>query len=182
MLDEELMQAYAAGDETAFRALFRRWAPRVHAFLLRALAERGAAEDVLQATFFKVHRARHAFRPDGQFRPWLFGIATNAMRDELRRRVDTPVADLSDAGPEVAPAPEPIPLEASQRARAVRRALEALPPNQRAVLQLHRFEQLSFTEIGAALGISAGAAKLRAFRAYQTLRLSLSALREEDVA
>ena len=104
------------------------------------------------------------------------------MRDERRRRVDTPVADHADAAPEVAPAPEPLPLEASQRARAVRRALDALPPNQRAVLQLHRFEQLSFTEIGAALGISAGAAKLRAFRAYQTLRLTLSALREEDVA
>ena len=62
----------------------------------------------------------------------------------------------------------------------MRAALEALPEAQRTVVHLHRFEELSFAAIGGVLGISEGAAKLRAFRAYELLRRALSDLVRED--
>ena len=173
------MAAYAEGDATSFSVLFRRWAPRVHGFFVRALGERSAADDLLQATFLNVHRARRAFRPAQALRAWLFGIAAHALQDEFRRRRRAPLA-TGEAAEE--PAEEPVPLEASHRARAVRRALERLPESQRAVLYLHRFEQMTFAEIGRVLGTSEGAVKLRAFRAYARLRRELLPLIREDAA
>jgi RNA polymerase sigma-70 factor (ECF subfamily) len=185
LTDEELMAAYGAGDRRSFAALFRRWAPRLHGFFLRALGEPAAAEDLLQVTFLNVHRARRTFTPLLPLRGWLFSIAAHALHDELRRRRRTPlareaeqetVADLLIADQESSSA------ESRQRARTVRAALERLPESQRAVLYLHRFEQMSFAEIAQVLGTSEGAVKLRAFRAYQRLRSELLPLLQEDDA
>ena len=67
-----------------------------------------------------------------------------------------------------------------QRAERVRAALDRLAEPQRVVVHLHRFEGLGFAEIGRVLGISEGAAKLRAFRAYDALRKQLADLGEEE--
>ena len=64
----------------------------------------------------------------------------------------------------------------SEVTEAVRRAIGRLPPSQRAVIHLHRYEQLSFAEIARALGTTEGAIKLRAFRAYEELRRELGPL------
>ncbi len=69
---------------------------------------------------------------------------------------------------------------ARERAERVRAALDRLPEPQRVVVHLHRFEELSFAEIGKVLGISEGAAKVRAFRAYGQLRAMLADLLAEE--
>ena len=178
------MAAYADGDYRAFAALFQRWAPRVHGFFLRVLGEPAAAEDLLQVTFLNIHRARLTFRPLLSLRGWLFSIAAHALQDELRRRKRLPLAaeDQQEAMAEMAAEEEPVSLEARQRALTVRAALERLPESQRAVLHLHRFEQMSFAEIARVLGTSEGAVKLRAFRAYERLRRELLPLLQEDDA
>ena len=90
MTDEELMSAYARGDRAAFAALFQRWAPRLHGFFVKSLREPAAADDLLQTTFLKVHRARTTFRPLLRLRGWLYAIAVHELREELRRRRRTP--------------------------------------------------------------------------------------------
>ena len=67
--DEELMSAYVAGDARAFEKLFARLAPRVHAFFRRSFRDEGVADDLLQVTFMKVHRARVQYRLELRRRP-----------------------------------------------------------------------------------------------------------------
>jgi RNA polymerase sigma factor (sigma-70 family) len=181
--EEALMEAYVAGDADSFQRLFRALAPSIHGFFLRSAA-RGAAEDLLQTTFLKIHAARRSWRRGERLRPWAFTIAARVRVDWLRRhgRRD---AELEEVEAEAAGDPVGGPGDAvlsRERAERVRLALDALPEAQRMVVHLHRFEELSFAEIGRALGISEGAAKLRAFRGYERLRTLLSDLVAEGQA
>jgi len=174
--DEELMSAYVAGNARAFEGLFARLAPRVHAFFLRSFRNEAVADDLLQVTFMKVHRARAQYRPELKLMPWLFTVAARVRLDELRRRLRLP----EDADEEaVARADEQAPREAPQSTElkeAVRAALDALPESQRTVIHLHRYEGMTFAEISRVLGTTPGAVKLRAFRGYETLRERLKGL------
>ena len=179
--EEVLMLRYQEGDRRAFDALFARLAPLVHGYFKRTFAEASVADDLLQATFLNLHRARQRYRPDQKLRPWLFAIAANVRMDELRRRHRLPVAagaedvdralereSLERGVPEV--------LEEAERSAQVRRALAELPDSQRQVIEMNRFDGLSFGEIARVLDISEGACKLRAFRGYEALRSRLASL------
>ena len=178
------MTAYASGDRRSFALLFQRWAPRLHGFFQRSLGEPATADDLLQATFLKLHRARATFQPLLRLRGWIYGIATHELQEELRRRKHTPLA--SEAEQERVldiPAMEThVSLEARQRASKVRAAIDRLPESQRTVLYLHRFEEMGFAEIAKLLGTTEGAVKLRAFRAYERLRQDLVSLVDEERA
>ena len=171
------MTAYIGGDERAFQELFRRTAPSIHGFFMRAFASRAAADDLMQTTFYKMHRARAQWRSDRRLRPWLFSIAARVRLDELRRRYGL----RDDASPEAIEqaADAAVPASAEDEAAradltaAVHAALARLPESQRVVVHLHRFEGLTFAEIGQVLGATEGAIKLRAFRAYAELRRRL---------
>ena len=176
------MEAYVAGDAEAFLRLFRALAPSVHAFFARTVRQGAAAEDLLQTTFLKLHRARGSWRRGERLRPWVFTIAARVRTDWLRRngRQEEEVDDevLSDPDAKGDPATAVLARERSERVRA---ALESLSGPQRVVVHLHRFEELSFAEIGKVLGISESAAKLRAFRAYRELRRLLADLVTEGL-
>ncbi len=168
------MRAYIAGDTAAFTALFQRLAPGIHAFFRRSF-DPATADDLLQQTFMKAHRARATWAADRAVKPWLFAIAGHVRIDEWRRRKRTPEeADDALDGRETGPAP-PLDtlLDDLRRNQGLRDALAALPDTLREVLHLHYFEGLSFGEIAATLGTSEGAAKLRAFRGYERLRAVL---------
>jgi len=174
--DEELMSAYVAGDARAFETLFARLAPRVHGFFLRSFRDEGVADDLLQVTFMKVHRARAQYRPELRLRPWLFAVAARVRADELRRRLRLPEDADEDA---IARADEQAPRDPPADADlkdAVRAALESLPESQRSVIHLHRYEGMTFAEVARVLGITPGAAKLRAFRGYEALREKLEGI------
>jgi|SRR5689334_4273933 RNA polymerase sigma-70 factor (ECF subfamily) len=174
--DEELMSAWVAGDARAFERLFARFAPRVHGFFLRSFRDPGVADDLLQATFMKVHRARSQYRQELSLAPWLFAIAARVRLDELRRRLRMPEDADEEAlarADERAPRDPPPDPDVKD---AVRAALQALPESQRAVIHLHRYEGMTFAEIARVLGTTPGAVKLRAFRGYETLREQLKGL------
>ena len=182
--NEALMAAYVRGDGSAFERLFQRLAPRVHGFFLRTFRQPTVADDLLQTTFLKLHRARAEYRPDRPLRPWLFTIAARVRLDELRRRRNLPedadeetLARTEDTRAE--PAASNNASATTDRADAVREALGRLPESQRVIILLHRYEGLTFPEIARALAISEGAVKLRAFRAYERLRVELRPLLEE---
>ncbi len=179
--EEVLMLRYQEGDRRAFDALFARLAPLVHGFFQRTFGDASVADDLLQTTFLNLHRARQRYRPDQKLRPWLFAIAANVRMDELRRRHRLPIAASAeeiDRALERESLERPVaePLEEAERSVRVRAVLAELPDSQRQVIEMNRFDGLSFGEIARALDISEGACKLRAFRGYETLRSKLAAL------
>jgi RNA polymerase sigma factor (sigma-70 family) len=177
--DGNLMLDYAAGDLHAFDVLFERWAPRLHAFFRRSFTCAADADDLLQRTFLRVHGARRTFKAERPLRPWLFTIAARLRQDELRRRRRLQSADeeLLAASEERQEPPEETD---ARRVSLVHAALESLPESQRVVIHLHRYEQMTFAEIADVLGTTEGAVKLRAFRAYQRLRVLLAPLAGKD--
>lgn len=185
--ESALMAAYAAGDDRAFQGLFRALAPRLLAFFRRSTPDQALCEDMVQSTFVRLHAARASYRPGAPVRPWVFTIAARVRIDELRRRQRRPQT-AGDQDLERLPASEENdpdfgesdPLDQAARVNSVRDAIDSLPPGYRMVVHLHRFEGLSFPEIGEVLGVSAGAARIRAFRAYAILRERLRPLMQAE--
>jgi RNA polymerase sigma factor (sigma-70 family) len=172
--DEELMLAHAGGDASAFRDIFQRYAPMLVRLLLRNVGRPADAQDLVQQTFLQLHRARRDFRADARLKPWIITIAMNLARDLLRRRGRKPETMLEEeklvaiAGASDPPAPPDDDV-----AKKVRLALGQLPRDQREVIELHWFEELSFNEIAGIVGASSGAVRVRAHRGYVTLRKTL---------
>ena len=171
------MARYCAGDLRAFDQLYARMGPKLYGFFMRAFHDPALAEDLLQTTLLKLHRARGAFRPEAPVRPWLFAIAARVRLDEIRRRRHLPDSldedGLASVEEKREARAESLGDEPSDGTEAVRAALAALPESQRVVIHLHRQEGMTFPEIAIALGSSEGAVKLRAFRGYERLRKAL---------
>ena len=167
--DEELMLAYARGDDAAFRELFARHAPMLGRIAQRQLGRAADAADIVQQAFLQLHRARHDFDATMRFKPWVITIAMNLGRDLLRRRTRWRESDVEDHVL-VAVDPEQPDEEAQAKVRA---ALARLPHDQREVIALHWFEELSFNEIAEIVGAKAGAVRVRAHRGYEALRRAL---------
>jgi len=168
--DEALMRAYVAGDQAAFRTLFDRFGRQVTGRLQRSVGST-VALDLAQQTFLQLHRSRRDFREGALVRPWLMTIAHNVLRDHLRkirrRPGDLPIFDD--------PQSRSADGLAGETREVVRAAVDGLPESQRVVVQRHWLDQRSHAEIAKELGISKGAVKVRAHRAYQTLRRVLGA-------
>ena len=171
------MTAYVSGDRRAFEQLFARLAPRLHRFFRRSFGTEATADDLLQQTFLKLHRARDSYDHTMRVAPWAFAIASRVRLDEFRRRKrlaeDGDEEALARADEARAADPPGGGLD-PDTADAVRRAVDALPESQRVVIHLNRFEDMTFAEIARVLGTTEGAVKLRAFRAYATLRQTLA--------
>lgn len=161
-----------AGDPRAFSALVREYQDRVFRFILRLIGARDEAMDLTQETFMKAHQALPGWRPDAQFRTWLFRIAHNTALDVLRRRQRiefVSVADLAagDVGYDIPdPARQPDQrLADRQNIELLERTLQELTTEHREILLLREMEDMSYDEIAASLGIAAGTVKSRLARA-----------------
>jgi RNA polymerase sigma-70 factor, ECF subfamily len=171
--DEELMGAYAGGDERALRELFGRYAPMLARVAQRNVGSAADAHDIVQQTFLQLHRARRDYRREMRFRPWIMTIALNLSRDLLRRRGRRPETVVDEETLQQPEPPAAASDETSERCEQVRKALLGLPREQREVIELHWFEQLPFDEVARLVGITSGAARVRAHRGYVTLRRCL---------
>ncbi len=164
-----LMVAYQNGDAMAFERLYAELGRPMLGYLRALTRDAARAEDLLQDTFLQVHRVRHTFDPRRPARPWLYAIARNVFlmdrRSRGRRGRHEELAD--DELPDV---PVPAEVESLADRDAVRRALARIGADRREALLLHHVVGLSFEEVGAVLGITAGAAKVRAHRGVVELR------------
>jgi RNA polymerase sigma-70 factor (ECF subfamily) len=176
--DDALMARFCAGDDRAFEALHGKYAHQLHAFVRRMVGDRALADDLLQTTFLTVVRARGRYLRGTSVRAWMFAIAANAARDSLRRarvrRLQATQASQESNDRQAFTDPPMLPDPPA--ARAVEQALDALSPDQREAVLLHKVHGLSFSEIAETLGISVGAAKVRAHRGYEHLRVRLAPL------
>jgi RNA polymerase sigma-70 factor (ECF subfamily) len=161
-----------AGDHRAFAALVRQYQDRVFRFVLRLVGTRDEAMDLTQETFMKAHQALPDWRPEAQFRTWLFRIAHNTALDVLRRRGRIEFVSFSDlpAGEEDHALPDPARqpderLADRQSIELLERTLRELPAEHREILLLRELEDMSYTEIAATLGIAEGTVKSRIARA-----------------
>ncbi len=177
----ELMTRYCRGCERAFRELHHMTAPRLLPYLRSLTGDRASAEDALQVTFGKFHRARASYTPGADPLPWLFAIAHRTFLDEARRRRRARVRLTRDAElPDVADVAAATRDEeegpyAAELVAAVIEALHRLPPRQREAVVLTKLQGKSQAEAAMILGTTEGALKLRAHRAYAALRQQLPA-------
>lgn len=178
------MERYSAGDDRAFGELYEGLAPRLYGFLLRQTRSAARADDVLQQTFLKMHAARGRFVPGADVVPWAFAIARRLVIDASRRG-RREVLEGGDGGPspwdEVASvdaAADDL-VQAQSVADALRRELATLPEAQRVAFELVKQEGLSVAEAAEVLGTTVAAVKLRAHRAYVTLRHALGYTKRE---
>lgn len=185
--DWEVLARVAAGDADAFARLVHRHEERLLRLCERLLGGREEARDAAQEVFLKVFRQAGSYRPQGRVYTWLYRIAVNHCLNRLRRHKIVRFLGLAEAGgraegeaaveldpPDTAPDPEAR-LAARRRWRQTRRAIDALPASQRAVLVLAKFEGLSYREIAQVLDITEGAVESRLFRAMRRLEQTLAA-------
>ena len=171
---EQRWQAWMAaaqdGDAAAYDKLLLELLPHLRAFVARRLRDPSSLEDVVQNVFLSLHRARHTYRPERPFGPWLHAIARNAAIDHLRARVRRGVREVSLEADGV-PEPEAPPDTAvGPLSPQLVTALDTLPANQREAVVLIHLEGLSVAEAAAQAGVSPGALKVRAHRGYKALR------------
>ncbi len=170
------MGRYVDGDVAAFQAVYDALAPVLLRCLLRWVSDRALAEDLVQETFLRVHRARDTYRTGAPVGPWVLTIGRRLAIDAHRRRSARRERGTSDGRvPEVAVSPEPASDEPpAGLIEAVRAAVEALPESQRRVVAMHKLEGRSMAEVARVLGINEGAARVRAHRGYARLRAALA--------
>jgi RNA polymerase sigma-70 factor (ECF subfamily) len=178
---KDLMTRYCDGDAGAFRELYTLVAPRLLGYLLKMARERALADDLLQQTFLKVHRARTSYVRGADPLPWIYSIAHRTFIDETRKhkRAVVRVGEAEEL-PEV---PAGLTGESDDRRdddrgdpelmAAALDALAGLPVQQREAVVLTKLDGKTVAEAAEIAGTTVGAMKVRAHRGYEALRKSL---------
>jgi len=166
-----------AGEAAAFDALIECYSARLYGYLYRLTGSRDDAEDLLQDVFLRVVRMIGRYEHDGRFEAWVFRIATNLIRDRVRRvRTSPSIAGDSDIdllGDEAAATEPHDPswrMQVAEDTDRLQRALEKLSRPEREVIMLRHFSDLSFKEIAGLMGTPLGTALARAHRGLARLR------------
>ena len=186
--DEELMLGCQRGDEASFDQLFERYRSKLFTFIWRWVRNEALAEDIFQETFVRVFTRAGSFRQRAKVSTWVYTIAANLCRDELKRRkrrktvsLDQPVSD-DDAGHawtqmlRLADEDSESPRETAEQAEhrvALWRAVEGLPGELRVTLELQVVHGLKYREVAEVLGIPLGTVQSRIHNAVKLLRKRL---------
>jgi RNA polymerase sigma-70 factor (ECF subfamily) len=181
--DAETVAAARDGDAEAFRNLVERHSRSVFRLAYRLTGSEPDAEDVVQETFFRVHRQLDRFEQHSSFSTWLYRITVNCAYDLMRkRRRHDDRHESIDAGPD---GPPPLPAAGAapdrqvfnfEMRKMIVNALDSLSHMERAAVILRHYEGLSIGEIGQILGLGTSAAKHSVFRAVRKMRRELQPL------
>lgn len=169
------MDRVLAGDPEAFAEIVHRWQGPLVNLAWRVCHDRGRAEEMAQEAFLRAYRNLAQWRRDAAFSTWLFALAANVYRSELKR---IPAAML--LLDEIAEPPDPRAfdqaMEADQAA-GIRRAVLALPEKYRDAVLLYYFHEQDVPATALTLGIPEGTVKARLFRGRELLRKKFSRAR-----
>ena len=171
--ESELWRCAGAGDANAFGTLYERHARAIYNYLFRRSGDWSQAEDLTSVVFLEAYRRRDAVIPEGKLLPWLYGIATNVLRNRnralarhraalLRMPPPEPVADFSDDAV--------VRLAAEQEMRVILELVREFRDEEQEALALCVWSELSYEEAAFAVGVPVGTIRSRLSRARTRLR------------
>ena len=174
--DEELVSAHLAGQENAFQELFYRYRDRLVHFITRKTGDPDRAQDLVQEAFIRVTRHMHRFDTSKKFSTWVYTIASNLSKNELRNRSRSPLVLFQkltsgwddDHRPlqfeDLSMRPDDLYQKRFLR-RLVENTVDELPEHHRLVFRLRELEGKSYEEISEITGVNLGTVKSRLHRA-----------------
>jgi RNA polymerase sigma-70 factor, ECF subfamily len=164
---EALLEGYQQANAGDTAELIHRLSPDLLRFFLAQEKTRSEAEDLLQNTWLRIHKARHTYRRGAPVLPWVFAIAKRVRVDGYRKRRGIDHHEIAtDSLPEDSAAHE----SARAAVPTFESLIARLPDSQREVVTMLKVNGLSLEEIAQATSSSVGAVKMRASRAYAKLR------------
>ncbi|MBC7187710.1 MAG: sigma-70 family RNA polymerase sigma factor [Calditrichaeota bacterium] len=178
--DEELIAKFQNGDLYAFDVLVRRYKNQLMNFVCRFVGNREEAEDIVQDTFVRLYRNKHSYRRIARFSTWIYTIAGNLAKTELRKRKGRRLLAISQLGCEdkdyeiedSAFDPEQE-VDGTMKGAIIQREIDRLPPKFREVIILRDIQELSYEEISEIIKAPLGTVKSRVNRARLRLQKRL---------
>jgi RNA polymerase sigma-70 factor, ECF subfamily len=167
--DQAAVERVLAGDIPAFEEIVRRWQGPLVNLAYRFCRDRGRSEEMAQEAFLRAYRGLTKWRKEAAFSTWLFALATNFYRSELKR-IPARTVSLDEVREPVDPRASDGGLEDQDRDQAVRRAVGTLPDKYREALILFYFHEMDVPAAARSLGLPEGTFKARLFRGREMLR------------
>jgi RNA polymerase sigma-70 factor (ECF subfamily) len=182
--DEELIGSFQNGNEQAYVELVRRFRDRLMTFVYRFLGDMDLSEDIVQDTMVKVYTHKHYYKEIAKFSTWIYTIAGNLAKTELRKRKRRKITLLSQLNtddrkyeiPSTAIESEAL-VQGKFAERDIQRAILQLPLHFRTVVILRDIQELSYEEISKIVDVPLGTVKSRINRARLQLQQSLKEYR-----
>lgn len=182
--DQHYIDAVINGDSKAFAVLIDRYKHMVFTLAMKILKNNEEAEEVSQDVFVKVYQVLQTFKGDSKFSTWVYKIAYYRSLDYLKKQKRNLNTSSIDTEVEYhLPSIENTldRLEAEERKKTIKRAIDGLPENDAVVITLHYFEELSLKEIADIMGIEANTVKVRLFRSRKRLAELLKNTLEPEI-
>jgi RNA polymerase sigma-70 factor (ECF subfamily) len=174
--DEQLILAFQTGSRESFAELFERYREPVYRFFRRRIDHAARAEELAQECFLAVLRNSARYEPRSTFRSYLYGVAMHMVYAE-RRKAGREVSENEKLDRRVDGAGGAVTTDAGIW---VRGALEQLGSDEREILMLREYEQLSYEEIGALMRLPVNTVRSRLFRARMALKEQLVPAKDGD--
>lgn len=170
--DQEDVEKVLAGEISAFERIVNRWQGPLINLAYRFCRDRSRAEDMAQEAFLRVYRGLKGWRKDAEFSTWIFAIATNSYRSELRRIPERTLAmdTIESVADWIA---ESTRSKDGDRDRAIRLAVSSLPAKYKEALVLFYFHEMEISAAARSLGLPEGTVKARLSRGRKILREKL---------
>ena len=184
--DEELIARFQQGDAYAFDLLVKRYKDPLLNFVYRFLGDVVEAEDIVQETFYRVYKNKHYYKEVAKFSTWIYTIAGNLAKTELRRRKRKRVFSIHKDSPtekdielpDLDKDPEKE-VNSVITDKLIQKAISNLPPKFRQVIILRDIQGFSYEEISSIIRVPLGTVKSRVNRARLRLQEDLSFLFED---
>jgi RNA polymerase sigma-70 factor, ECF subfamily len=187
--DEDLMRRTQTGDKTAFSLLYERYSASVLSYLYRMLGNLEDVESIGQEVFLRAFRFAPTYRYPQKFSTWLFTITRNLAINQSRRRKRSPIRNITELnldGVDISGDPYQVAtratddVEKQEEIARVLKALEGLPTDQKEVIVLGVFQDLSYAEMEEITGTKAVTLRSRMFHGLKRLARSIGGVVDEE--
>lgn len=170
--DHAIMVKVKSGDVEKLSLLYHRYSRRLFGFFFRLTNDAATSEDLVQNVFVRMLKYRKSYSETGSFEAWAFHIARNVHKDHFRKNkryqwqesMTDWEAHLKDTDT------REYKMQKSDELNNLERALQALPPEKRELIELTRIQKLKYDQVATLLGISESALKVRVHRTLKELR------------
>tara|TARA_Y100001968_G_C19237884_1_gene657880 strand:- start:207 stop:794 length:588 start_codon:yes stop_codon:yes gene_type:complete len=184
--DEDLIKRFQDGDEQAYVELVNRYRDRLMNFVYRFTSDSEQSEDIVQETLIKLYTHKHYYKNIAKFSTWIYTIAANYAKTELRKKKNRKVTNLSQMSsdekdydlPAVQPETDQI-IESEYLEKRIQAAINTLPLHFKTVVVLRDVQELSYDEISNIVEVPLGTVKSRINRARLQLQKELKDLKKE---